>query len=366
MSNYKCRIKTEIDEKKWNDVLKNSKYSTFFQTYEYLKSNSESSFPIFIEVLNDNNDVVGQLGMKVIGTTVLYSSPIFKKITRFVSSIMKRGIWVYGPIIHTTDSTKRLEILQEILKAVDDISDKYNLVHVEGQTPPLDSLIDDNYKNIFTKSQYSKYDFVTFVTNLNSSIDDIWQGVSRKTRGDVIRAQKRNIIAKEMETQDELKKYLLLNQEWARSKGLVITEPLHDMDSLWNNHIKGNEKFFLAFDGEKLISGIRVGCFNDICYTNFVINSYLDSTNLGGTLLSWFVIEWAKKNNMSIYDFSGGQKSNSAQINSLLFYKSKWGGKETPYFIFIKPYKKFSYKLYLFLFNLVRKYHKFKMKRLMN
>jgi len=365
MSEYQFRILTNTDKTKWNDDLKKSEYSTFFQTYDYLKSNSEDYFPIFIEVIDKNNVVVGQLGMKIIGTTVLYSSQFFKKITKFISSITKRGIWVYGPIIHNDDATQRSEILQQILNAVDNVSKQYNLVHVEGQTPPLDHLIDNNYKTIFAKNCYTKYDFITFVSHLDNTIDEIWNKVSKKARGDVTRAQRRNIIAKELETFDELKQYLLLNQEWAQTKGLVITDPFQEIDALWENHKNGHEKFFLAFENNKLISGVRVGCFNGICYTNFVVNSYYDSTNLGGTLLTWFVLEWAQKNGMKFYDFSGGPKSSESEQeqHSLLFYKSKWGGKETPYFIFIKTYKKLSYKIYLILFGLVRKYHDFKMKQ---
>ena len=53
MSNYKCRITTDIDGKKWNDDLKKSNYSTFFQTYEFLKSNSLIGF--FLHKINGYN-----------------------------------------------------------------------------------------------------------------------------------------------------------------------------------------------------------------------------------------------------------------------------------------------------------------------
>jgi hypothetical protein len=360
MSKYYFKIVTDIDEKKWNDDLAKCAYSTFFQTYEYLKSDSKDCFPIFIYVF-DENKVVGQLGMQIIGTTVLYSSQFFKRITKFVSSITKRGIWVYGPIIHVDDKTQRSKVLQQILNAVDEVAIQYDLVHVEGQTPPLDLLVDNDYLNMFEKNQYSKHDFVTFISDLNQPLEILWNNVSKKARGDFTRAQKRNFVAKELETHDELKQYLTLNQEWAQTKGLVVTDPFQEIDTLWENHIKGREKFFLAF------SDSRVGCFNGICYTNFVINSYYDSTNLGGTLLTWYVLEWAQKNGMKFYDFSGGPKpitSSEQEKHSLLFYKSKWGGKEMPYYIFIKSRKKLSYKLYLVLFGLVRNYHNFRMKQI--
>lgn len=365
MQEYNFKISLNVGEE-WNNYLLKSKYSTFFQTSEYFTSNSKDHFPIYIHVLDNDEKIVGQLTIRIINTTVLYSSPIFKKIAKIVSNITKRGIWVYGPIIHTDDKNSRLKILQQILIAVDKIAEQYDLVHIEGHTPPLDYLIDDDYTKLFEMNGYEKYDHITFVMDLSSTIDEIWSRVSKKTKGDVNRAQRRKIVTKTIESYDELKQYLLLNQEWARSKGLVITDPFKEIEKMWLNHKSGLEKFFLAYNDDKLISGVRVGCFNGIGYTNFVINSYSDSTNLGGTLLTWYILEWAKKSGMKLYDFSGGSKATSSvtnqEQNSLMFYKSKWGGKEVPYFGFVKPRKKLSYMLYRVMFNIVRKYHFFKMR----
>ncbi len=57
-------------------------------------------------------------------------------------------------------------------------------------------------------------------------------------------------------------------------------------------------------------------------YTHFVLSSYSESTNLGGTLLTWYALEWAKNSGMKMYDFSGGSKSSTKNNNnSLVFYK---------------------------------------------
>ena len=140
--------------------------------------------------------------------------------------------------------------------------------------------------------------------------------------------------------------------EWAKTKGLTITNPEKQKEIFWKNHKSGIEKFFLAYKEKKLISGLRVGCFNNIAHTNFVINSYDSHTNLGGPLLTWYAVEWAKNNNFRTYDFSGG-----GVAESLLAYKKKRGGKETPYYIFRKIRKHSSYKLYSSVFNLIQKYH---------
>ena len=124
----------------------------------------------------------------------------------------------------------------------------------------------------------------------------------------------------------------------------------------------GSEKILLAYKDNELISGLRIAIFNGIAYTNFVVSSYSEHTNLGGTLLTWSGIEWAKKAGLRYYDFSGGPKESDSK-ESLLFYKRKWGGKEVLHYNFTKSNKKLTYSIYLLLFNTVRAYHNFKMRR---
>ena len=232
---------------------------------------------------------------------------------------------------------------------------KYDVVYIEGHTSPSDFLIDENYQKIFRNNGYVKFDFRTFLADLSGTMEELWSNVSKKARGDVNRAKRREIQAKVLKTNAEIDDFVNLNMEWAKTKGLTITNPEKQKEIFWKNHKSGIEKFFLAYKEKKLISGLRVGCFNNIAYTNFVINSYDDSTNLGGTLLTWYALEWAKNNNFRMYDFSGANKYTSRK--SMLAYKEKWGGKETPYYVFRKIRKNFSYKLYSFMFNLLQKYY---------
>jgi serine/alanine adding enzyme len=361
--NYKYTISTSANSVNWNNFLKNSDYSTFFQTYENITSNSQDTIPIFITVFS-NNEVVGQLGLKIIKTSTLYSSKSLKKLNSIFSKLTTRMNWVYGPIIHSIEINERHQILEQILTAVNEVSEKYDVVHIEGQTPPCDFLIDDEYLKIFKKYNFSSYNFFTFITSLNSSLEEIWKNISKNARGDVNRAKRRNITTKILENEFELENFMKLNQNWAKTKGLIITDLEKEKKLIWNNNNKGTEKIFLAYHNNKLISGIRVGCFNKIAYTNFVINSYSDGTNLGGTLLTWSVLEWAKKNKYTFYDFSGGpdlgKNQNYKTIHSLLFYKGKWGGKQTSYFVFIKIRKKFFYKIYTTIFKLLRTFHSFR------
>jgi hypothetical protein len=357
---YTFKIETAKGSE-WNKSLLKTTSANFFQSVEYLSSDSKEFFPIFISILDENGNVVGQLGLTVIKSTVLYSSSSFRSLLRLIAKITTRGIWLYGPIIHSDNKQERVEILQTIINANDEICKKYDLVFIEGYTSPYDSLVDDEYKQQFTNNGYIVSDFVTFIADMSKPIDAIWNAVSKKTRGDVNRAKRRNIIVKELSSYDELREYLILHNTWAKTKGLELINPFQDIEKLWNNHTMGVEKFFLAYQSDQLISALRLTCFNGIVYTHFVLSSYSDSTSLGGTLLTWSALEWAKNSGMKLYDFSGGPKQDNK--NSLVFYKKKWGGEEYVHYNLIKAPKKYHYLLYKLLFSLVRSYHNFKGKR---
>ena len=351
---YNIKILTNPDFDEWNQNLIKSDYSTFFQSTEFLNSDLEKIKPIFIYIYDSDKNILGQLGLRIIDSTVMYSSPLFKRFSNILSKISKRMIWVYGPIIHSKNIDERNNILKKILEAVNKLAEQYNVVYIEGQTPPCDYSINDEYKKIFTENNYSQSNFHSFIADLEIPLDNLLLNVSRKARGDLNRAKRRNITAKILETDDELDQFISLNQKWAKTKGLMITNPEKEKKLCLSNHTNGIEKIFLAYQNNQLISGIRIGCFNKIAYTNFVINSYDVSTNLGGTILTWHAIEWAKNNNFMYYDFSGGPNSG---LDSLLSYKSKWGGIETSYYVFRKIRKNLSYTLYSYIFNLLRGYH---------
>ena len=358
---YHFKIETQVDSA-WNQNLIKNNSGNFFQSSDYLTSDSKNFFPVFIYVIDESNKVVGQIGMSIIKTTVLYSSSSFQKILKLITNITRRGIWLFGPILYSDVKKERLEILQQIILAINVVCKKYDLVFIEGYTSPYDRLMDEECLQLFVKNNYVISEHITFMTDLSKSTEQIFQNISKKTRGDIKRAERREIVVKELQTIDELKEFLLLHNAWARTKGLEISDPFQDQEKLWKNHKSGAEKFFLAYQQNKLISGLRVSCFNGIVYTHFVVSSYSESTNLGGTLLTWTAINWAKNMGFRLYDFSGGSKSNLQNQDTLLFYKKKWGGDEYSHYNVIKTHKKLHYVLYRFLFDLVRTYHNFRSK----
>ena len=354
---FTYKIETTVDLK-WNQNLLKSTHASFFHSVEYLDSTSKEFFPLYVSILDENKNVVAQLKMIIIKSSVLYSNQLLDLFFKSIQKLSRRGIWRDGPIIHSNNKEDRIKILQTIIEANDEIFKKYNLVFLEGYISPYDKMVDNDYIQQFVNHGYTLSNFVTYILDMLKPIEEIWNNVARKARGDVNRAKRRNIIVKKMNTFDDLKEYLLLHNTWAKTKGLELSDPFRDIKKLWKNYETGIEQFFLAYKDDRLISAVRIVCFNGIAYANFVVSSDSESTNLGGTYLTWYTMEWAKNNGFKLYDFSGGNKSSAE--HSSLFYKKKWGGNEYPHYNLVKIKKKYHYKIYKLLFILFRYYNNFK------
>jgi hypothetical protein len=352
---YEFEILKKVDNTKWNRQLLNCKYSTFFQTAEFLTEDSPGKYPLFLYVYNNNGDVVGQLGITIVKTKRGYSTYTLKKIIETASKLGNRGTWVSGPIIHTEDVESRIKILQSILKALKVIIKENNLMVIGGYTPPQDFHVDEKYKQEFLKEGYLINNFKTYVTDLSQDIDTIWKKVKKNAKNDVSKAERENIQIKEIENKNDLKKFELLSQKWQKTKGIETKDPFASLEKDWRDYNANIQNFFLAYKNDKLLAGLRISRFNGIAYTHQVLNTYSQSGNVGGPLLTWHAIKWAKESGFKTYDFSGGElepknekdsKRYSEQWDSLLSYKRKWGGEEIPYFHLIKIVNKKSYKLF--------------------
>ena len=372
---YNYKISKQIDPKNWNSQLKNSDYATFFQTFEHLDSflNPGESFPIFIQVFDDNNSIKAQLGLIIWESVKGSSSEQMNSLLNLFSKYSKRGSWVGGPIIFDQVQITRIKILLIILDALDEITKKYNLTILDGYSPVQDFQIDNGYLNEFKTRDFQIENFFSFVTDLEQPLEKIWDLIHNSTQRDVRKAGKRNIRVKELETFEELEEYFSLNKTWAKTKGMISK----DFSSIskkkyFESILQGIEKIFLSYDGDELVAGHRLGCFNKIIYSHKVTNSYSKPTSIGGPILTWHAIEWAKENDFKFYDFSGGEmppndpaklETYEKKWKSLLDYKRKWGGKEIPYYHFVRIKNDKNYKFVKMLSKIDLFYRESKRKR---
>lgn len=355
---YKFKITYDVNENEWDSYLKNNPNSSFFQSANFLKIQTENRIPVFIHIFDQHNKIECQLGLVITKTYSPYSTKKLNKFTELISKFGNRATWVSGPIIFSNNDEIRMKVIQTLILALEELAVKNKLVIIDGYTPPTDLLVNKKYLNEFKINGYNNENFTTFVLDLNKSLEEIWVNVAKKARNDVTRAKRRNVTIKEMKNYEDFIDFRKLMKIWGKTKGIDISEQNELIEKDWKSYQKGVQHFFLAFQENEVISGLRIGTFNGIAYTHQVLNTYSQSTSLGGSLLTWHAIEWSKNNNMRIYDLSGikSEPKNSIELEKhneqwkgLAEYKKKWGGNELEYHHLIKTRKSIMYKLFRLL-----------------
>lgn len=350
---YYFKILKQINQEEWNNNLLNNSYSTFFQSAEYLiyEGMKKDNIPIFILIYDQNEKIVAQLGLIIYKSLNIYSAKILDYVFNVFLNNKNKGMWVDGPVIFS-EKENSIKILTTLLDALEKLSNDENIIMVGGYTPHY-KLFDDDLIKIFKNRQYKTTEFFTFLTDLKPTITEIWNSLTKNAQRDVTRAKKRDFLIKELD-QKSVKDYFALTKIWAKTKGIDKQASKKIEEEYWKYYQKGKEIVFLAYENNELVASHRLGIFNGIVYSHKITNSYSKAGSLGGPLLTWHALEWAKNNDMKIYDFSGGQappkeglniKQYEKQWKSLLEYKRKWGGKETEYYNVFKIFKSNSYKM---------------------
>ena len=71
------KISEKIADDKWDKHLLNSDYATFYQSSKFLEVD-ESRFPIFIYIVDEKNNVKGQLALSILKKQSALSSKKLK------------------------------------------------------------------------------------------------------------------------------------------------------------------------------------------------------------------------------------------------------------------------------------------------
>ena len=354
---YKFQISYKVNEDKWDTNLKKKKYSTFFQSAHFLNIQTKNRIPVYITIFY-GNEIKCQAGLVITKTFSPYSTNKLNKFTKFISKFGNRITWISGPIIHEEKKENRRKIIQTFIAALNEISEKNNIVIIDGYTHAEDELIDQDILNEFEKNGFRNEYFTTFILDLSRPIEEIWRNVAKKARNDVTRAERRNVTVKEIVNYEDFKDFRNLIKNWGKTKGMDIKDQKEVIEKDWRLYQKGLQHFFVAYEDNKIISGLRVGTFNKIAYTHQVLSTYSKATSLGGSILTWYAVEWAKNKGMRVYDFSGVKsppkdekkiEKHNAQWKGLTEYKKKWGGKELQYSHLIKTKKDTTYKIFRLL-----------------
>ncbi|MEX0656989.1 MAG: hypothetical protein WD154_05545 [Nitrosopumilaceae archaeon] len=338
----KTDVKTEVDNKDWDNLLLKIPSSTAFQmssNYDPYKMAFDSK-PLYVLVEDSSGRILGQL----------LAIQHFQNLTRDPDSILqsltskfKIGStinWHYGPIIHDDERAK--EITANILEALNKYSHENKVLLIKGSS----TIISDNeQQNQYLKYGYENTRWDTWVTDLKPELDITYNSLHNKTRYDIRKGEKSGLTFDVINDRSILDEWMKIKYFGNKHKKELIKKYEKFNDYTWEILYKHNyEKMYIArLDGD-LISGIANKLFNKNVVQHAVINSH---TKLqGGSFLTWYTIKWSKENNFITYDMGGANPSPiSEKEKGIRHFKSKWNGKKYDFIIATKIFDKNKLKL---------------------
>ena len=335
--NFLTDISYNVDEINWNKSLLSNPKSTAYQHSDFFipYQLAYDSKRVFIKILNLSGDIVGQLS-GIIHFSNYWTN--LNSISKFFISKFNLGSvlnWFQGPIIHDTENSD--QILSYILTAIDKIAKDNDVNLISGTSPPQSNLSVDIFKN----NNYMIKPWISYVTNINKNIDEIYNSLHNKTRYDIRKGEKSGLEFEIVSTKESLNSYLdikyLENKKLEKIKKSIVSFKEHS----WNTSYKNNlEKMYLALSEGIPVAAIVAVLYNGNVVQSGVATSY--STNqYAGSFLTWNIIKWAAENNFKTFDVAGANPNPiSPKEKGINLFKSKWASEKVDYFLCTKVFNK--------------------------
>jgi len=324
-------IQYEIDKDEWNKHIQKQSFSNAYQMADFYAPHCAAfdSEQFYITIEDTTGDIVGQL------TGVIHNKKFLPN-QSFDSIIM----WHHGPIIHDEDNHN--SILSSILSSIDKIAHEKKINLIKGSSPSISYQFPNNHLKQFG---YSCQSWITYVTNIDRNIDQVYSSLHNKTRYDVRKGEEAGLKFEIITNREALDEYSELKLHDDKNKNKIIEQNKTFRDKRWELSIKnGWEKVYLARVNEKVVGGMANFLFNNNVIQHTIANSPDRKLN-AGSFLTWNVIKSSIENNFLSYDMGGANPSpSSPKEEGIKHFKSKWGGQEYPYVLYTKIFNKMKMK----------------------
>jgi len=339
---FKTEIAYDVDENLWNRTLKLNPYSLASQTAQcYIPHKlTYNSKPVFITISNTSGKVVGQLSAVIHVVDYGIKTNIISNLinSKFNSNSSLR--WSHGPVIHDQENFD--EILSNILLAVDKVAKENNVNLVSCTTPPR---LSDFPISIFKKNGYSIKPWITYITNLERKIDEIYNLLHNKTRYDVRKGEKEGLEFEVSASRESMDIYFELKYNDKNKIEEIKEKNKKFADNIWETLFqKGLKKNFIVRYKEKPQAFITNFLFNE--NISQVGVATLSNSKYAGSFLIWNTIKWAIENNYKTYDVGGANPNPiSSKEKGIELFKSKWASEKFDYYICTKVFNKIKYNI---------------------
>lgn len=305
MKTYTVEINNKHSEA-WNNFVKNHPNGNIFQTpemYEVYKT-TEKYEPVFL-LLKNETEIIGSL-----------LALIQKEHSGFLGHFSARSIIWGGPLVKDNN----LDILNTILK-------EYNkLIKGKAIYSQFRNLWDwsNEKKDIFNNFGYNYEEHLDILIDLRKPEEELLKEMHKGRRKNIGRADRVPLEIVEIENRNDLDRCLDLIEDTYKRVKLPCPdrEFFYNSDKIVDN--KHTLKKFAAKYQNTIISCRFVLCYNGLVYDWFAGTDENHLDKYPNDFLPWKIIQWAKKNNYTTFDFGGAGKPNVPY--GVRDYKLKFGG----------------------------------------
>jgi len=288
-----------------NKFVSKNKYATIFQTGHMLDIYHDvpNCEPLALAAVDDNGEILASL-VSIKFTEISEIGYLSSHIT-----IRDAPLWV------NSECGKSAAL--ELINKHDKITKKgslYNRIYSNSNVDMPDLLC---------SCDYNYEDNLNFFIDLNRTEEELWSSLGKKKRNGIRKAQKNNVVIKEVENYDELKSFYKLLSETSETAKI----PVKDFKLFYNVYNllvpKGLSKIYLAtYDGLP-IAGILTLNYNNTIYDWYACSSRKHLHLHPNEYLVWNILSWGAKNGYSTFDFGGSRQSES-KVYCPKFQKTIW------------------------------------------
>lgn len=226
-----------------------------------------------------------------------------------------------GPLVNSELSDKEArQVTKSLLSATNRLARTLHVKYVQIKKPM--AMIVEGIMGTQGYTNFPRY--VTFQIDLTRELDELWANVHKSKRKAARKALKGGVVAKELESVEQLKAYYLLYLKTHKRHG----SPPHKYEFFKRLYdaffLKGRMKILLAEYEGKLIGGRISFCHGKTIFNWYSVIDWKHRSLNPNSLLSWSIIEWGVKNGYHKLEFGRTRRG-----TTIYDFKKDWGGQET-------------------------------------
>lgn len=335
---FTARLINSDEKDKFNAFMESAPKGHILQTWEWGEIKAKTGWQPLRLVIENNGQIVA--AVSILKRTI----PVMKKNIFYAPR---------GPVV----DIKNQEIFNFMLSEIKLLAKQHNAIFLKiDPDVPSDN---EEWQTAFKKAGFTSAEKgegfegiqPKYVFRLDISPDEeqLMANLHQKTRYNIRVALKKGVEIIEDCTKEDLPVFYKILQETAERDKFLVRSYSYFEDFYDYLVHKGYAKLFLAKYEDKIIAGTLAFKLGDKAWYIYGASSNAYRNVMPNYLIQWTMIQWAKKQNCTMYDFRGvpGHLTEDNPLYGLYRFKKGFNGEYTEFIgEYDLVYQPTAYKLY--------------------